>query len=106
MSYICLLMVLCECACANIISKANFNQINKPDLFVRLHKMFQISFQNSKGQKCYRKFLGVRSELLLSIHRVIELLGSSIVNIVCRWRVLLCLFLVYSVLALFINYFN
>ena len=50
MSYICLLMVLCECACANIISKANFNMINKPDLFVCLHIMFQISFQNSKGR--------------------------------------------------------
>ena len=67
MSYTCLLMVLCECACANLISKANFNLINKTDLFICLHGMFQISFQNSKGQKCYRKFLGVRSELLLSI---------------------------------------
>ena len=67
MSYTCLLMVLCECACANLISKANFNLINRPDSFICLHKMFKISFQNSKGQKSYRKFLGVRSELLLSI---------------------------------------
>ena len=29
--------------------------------------MFEISFQNSKGQKSYCKFFGVRSELLLSI---------------------------------------
>ena len=61
MSYTCLLMVLCECACANLISKANFNLINRPDLFICLHITFQISFQNSKGQKSYFKFLGVRS---------------------------------------------
>ena len=67
MSYTCLLMVLCECACANFISKADFNLIDKTDLFICLHIMFQISFQNSKGRKSYRKFLGVRSELLLSI---------------------------------------
>ena len=67
MSYTCLLMVLCECACANLISKANFNVIDRTDLFICLHIMFQKSFQNSKGQKRYRKFLGVRSELLLSI---------------------------------------
>ena len=67
MSYTCLLMVLCECACANLISKANFNLLDRTDLFIRLHIMFQISFQSSKGQKSYRKFLGVRSELLLSI---------------------------------------
>ena len=60
-------MVLCECACANIISNANFNLINRTDLFICLHIMIQISFQNSMGQKSYRKFLGVRSELLLSI---------------------------------------
>ena len=60
-------MVLCECACANLISTANFNLINRTDLFICLHIMFQISFKNSKGQKSYRKFLGVRSELLLSI---------------------------------------
>ena len=68
MSYTCLLMVLRECACANLVSKANFNLINRNDLFVCLHVMFQISFQNSKGQKSYCKFLGVRSELLLSIY--------------------------------------
>ena len=67
MSYTCRLMVLCECTCANLISKANFNLINKTDLFTCLHIMFRISFQISKGQKSYRKFLGVRSELLLSI---------------------------------------
>ena len=61
-------MVLCECACANLISKANFNLINRTDLFICLHIMFQISFQNSKGQKCYRKFWGVWSELLPSIY--------------------------------------
>ena len=61
-------MVLYECACANLISKANFNLINRTDLFICLHLMFQISFRNSKGQKSYRKFLGVRSELLLSIY--------------------------------------
>ena len=63
-------MVLCECACANLISKANFNPINRTDLFICFHIMFQISFRNSKEQKRYRKFLGVWSELLLSIvHR-------------------------------------
>ena len=64
MSYTCLLMVLCECACANHILKAKFNLINRTDLFICLHIMFQISFQYSKGQNSYRKFLGVRSELL------------------------------------------
>ena len=63
MSYTCLLMVLCECACANLISKANFNLINRTDLFICLHIMFQISIRNSKAQKCYRKFFGVWSEL-------------------------------------------
>ena len=67
MSYTCLLMVLCECAWALLISNANFNLLDRTDLFIRLHIMFQISFQSSKGQKSYRKFLGVRSELLLSI---------------------------------------
>ena len=67
MSYTCLLMVLYKLACASLISKANFNLIYKTDLFICLHIMFQISFLNSKGQKSYRKFLGVRSELLLSI---------------------------------------
>ena len=70
MSSKCLLMVLCECACANLISKANFNLINKTDLFICLPIMFQISFQNSKEQKSYRKFLDVRSELLLSIYKI------------------------------------
>ena len=60
----CLLMVLCECACANLVSKANFNLIHITDLFICLHIMFQISFKNPKGQKSYCKFLGVRSELL------------------------------------------
>ena len=60
-------MDLCECACANLVSKANFNLINRTDLFICLHIMFQISFQDFKGQKSYCKFLSVRSELLLSI---------------------------------------
>ena len=64
------LMVLCEFA--NLISKANFNLINRPDSFICLRIKFQISFQNSKGQKSYRKVLGVRSELLLSIYRKIN----------------------------------
>ena len=70
MSYTCLLMVLCKCACANLVSKANVNLINRTDLFICLHIIFQISFQNSKGKKSYCKFLGVRSELLLSIYVV------------------------------------
>ena len=70
MSYTCLLMVSFECACANLISIANSNLISRTDLFMCWHIMFQISFQNSKGQKSYRKFLGVRSELLLSILKV------------------------------------
>ena len=71
MSYKSLLMVLCECACANLISKANFNLLDRTDLFIRLNTciMFQISFQHFKGQKSYCKFLGVRSELLLSIYK-------------------------------------
>ena len=69
MSYTCLLMVLCECACANLISKANFNLINSADLCICLQIMFQISFQNSKRQKSCSKFSGVRSELLLSIYK-------------------------------------
>ena len=68
MSYTCLLMVLCECACANLISKANLSLMKRTDLFICLHIMFKISFQNSKGQKSYRKFLDVRSENLLSIY--------------------------------------
>ena len=72
MSYTCLLMVLCECTCAYLISNANFNLIDRTDLFICLHIMLKISFQNSKGQKSYRKFLGVRSELLLSIYLVIQ----------------------------------
>ena len=70
MSYTCLLMVLCECACANFISKANFNLINRTDLFVCLLIMYQISFQNSKGQKSYLTFWSVRSEHLLSIYNI------------------------------------
>ena len=61
------LMVLCDCACANLVLKANLNLINRIDLFTCLHIMFQIAFQNSKEQNSYCKFLGVRSELLLSI---------------------------------------
>ena len=82
MSYTCLLMVLCECACSNLVLKANFNLINRTDVFICLHIMFQISFQNSKGQKSYCKFLGVRSELLLSI--IIWVIALVLVNI--SWR--------------------
>ena len=78
MSYTCILMALCECACANLIWKANFNLINRTDLFICLHIMFQISFQNSKGQKSYCKFLGVRSELLLSIYALVSKYGDCI----------------------------
>ena len=72
-------MVLCECACAKLISKANFNLLDRTDLLIRLHIMFQISFQSSKGQKSYCKFLGVRSELLLSIlkRRTLSLSGNT-----------------------------
>ena len=56
MSYTCLLMVLCECASANLISKANFNLIDRTDLLSFLHIMFQISFQNSRGQKVIASF--------------------------------------------------
>ena len=80
MSYTCLLMVLCECACANLVSKANFNLINKTDLGIRLHIMFKNSFQNSKGQKSYCKFLGVRSELLLSIFIFLTILIPLAIN--------------------------
>ena len=72
MSYTCHLMVLFECACANLVLKANFKLINRTDLFICLHIMFQISFQNSKGQKRYCKFLGVWSELLLSIFNIFK----------------------------------
>ena len=67
MSYTCLVMVLCEYACVNLISKENFNLIDTTDLVICLHLMFQIAYQNSEGQKRYRKFLDVWSELLLSI---------------------------------------
>ena len=78
MSYTCLLMVLCECACANLISKANFNLINRTNLFICLHVMFQISFQHSKGQKSYRQLLGVRSELLLIIFPYVRLFVTAV----------------------------
>ena len=75
-------MILCQCACANLVPKANFNLINRTDLFICLHIMFQISFQNSKGQKSYCKCLGVRSELLLSIvySVAVKFLGISTVR--------------------------
>ena len=81
MSYTCLLMVLYEYTCANLVSKANFNLINRTDLFICLHIMFQISFHNSKGQKSYCKFLGVRSELLLSILTVCMTLCFNLFSI-------------------------
>ena len=71
-------MVLFECACANLVSKANFNLINRTDLFIYLHIIFQISFRNSKGQKSYCKFLGVRSELLLSIYVITKKANQTI----------------------------
>ena len=43
MSYTCHLMVLCECACANLISKAHFNLINRTDLFICLRIIFKKS---------------------------------------------------------------
>ena len=51
MSYTCLLMVLCEFARINLISKANFNLIDRTELFICLPIVFQISLQTSKGQK-------------------------------------------------------
>ena len=56
MSYTCLFMVLCECACANLISKANFNLINRTDLCMCLQIMFQISFQILRGKKVVASF--------------------------------------------------
>ena len=47
--------------------EANFNLIDRTDLFICLHIVFKISFQNPKGQKSYGKFFSVGSELLLSI---------------------------------------
>ena len=73
MSYTCLLMVLCDCAYANLNSKANFNLIDRTDMLICLHIMYKISFQTSKEQKSYRKILGVRSELLLSIYFLAKL---------------------------------
>ena len=58
MRYTCLLMVLCECACGNLISNTNFNLINKTDLFICLPIIFQFSFRNSKELKIYRKVFG------------------------------------------------
>ena len=67
MSYTCLLMVLCEWACANLVSKANFNLINRTDLFAcNVPNLIP----DSRGQKSYCKFLGVQSELLLSIFAI------------------------------------
>ena len=81
MSYTCLFMVLCDCACAKLVSKAKFNLINRTDLFICLHIRFQISFRNSKGQKSYCKFLGVRSELLLSIYLKMLVYSSALLEI-------------------------
>ena len=70
MSYTCLLMVLCEYACANLILKANFNLINRTDLCIGLHIMFQNLIPEFLRVKKYRKFLGVRSDLLLYIYEL------------------------------------
>ena len=71
----CLLMVLCKCACAHLIWKANFNLISKTDLFMSFHIVFQITFQISfqilHGKK-YGNLLGVQSKLLLSfVYRLV-----------------------------------
>ena len=48
-------MILCKCACAHLIWKANFNLISKTGLFMSFYIGFQITFQNfisnSTGQK-------------------------------------------------------
>ena len=49
--------------------ESKFQSDKRTDLLICLHIMFQVSFQNSMGQKSYGKFLGVRSELLLSIYK-------------------------------------
>ena len=61
------------------------NLINRIDLFICLHMMFQISFQNSTGQKSYCKFLGVRSEVLLSIY--VYSLNVLIVRLPCIFAI-------------------
>ena len=71
LSYTCLLMVLCECVCTNLISKANFNLINRTDLFICFHIMFQISVRNSKAQKSYRKFFFVFGQNFCSVYIVL-----------------------------------
>ena len=66
----CLSMILCKCACAHLIWKANFNLISKTGLFMSLHIVFQITFQISfqiLQDKKYCNVSGVRSELLLNI---------------------------------------
>ena len=49
-------------------------------MLICFHVMFQISFQNSKGQKSYRQVLGVRSELLLSIFPFYKMKTNSIID--------------------------
>ena len=49
MSYTCLLMVLCDAHAQTSFRKHIFNVKDRIDLFICLHRMFQISFQNSKG---------------------------------------------------------
>ena len=76
----CLLMVLCKCACAHLIWKAHFNLISKTDLviFLYINLNFIPNFiPNSTGQK-YRNVLDVRSERLLSIvYRLVFSLSDS-----------------------------
>ena len=70
---------------AQISFRKKINLINRIDLFICLHIMFQISFQNSKGQKSYCKFLGVRSEVLLSIY--VYSLNVLIVRLPCIFAI-------------------
>ena len=63
-------MVLCKCACADLIWKANFNLIGKTGLFMSFHIVFQITFQISfqiLQDKKYCNVSDVLSELLLNI---------------------------------------
>ena len=46
----------CKCAGANLILKADFKLINRTDLFICLHVMFQISFQILRGKKVIAGF--------------------------------------------------
>ena len=52
----CLLMVLSECACTNLIWEANFNLISRTEYIMCFHIMFLVLFQNFKDKdlsKCF-----------------------------------------------------